>query len=167
MAGTVPRHMLTKRVPPASHFGFTLFEVLIVVAIVAILGGIGVGTNLNWRAAALNREAVAAVERVIADGRQEAKRLTAISELTFGSLDDPVVLTVGEDVRSVTLPSNTRVLREDGTVGQVTVSYDGQYAVQAPFEPVRILVVTGQGLMRRQATLTLVPPLGYVAVVRP
>lgn len=65
--------------------GFTLVEMLIVVAIVGILAAIGVSGYISWRNSSMVREAQQTIAVALAKERTEAKRLNEARKLVFGS----------------------------------------------------------------------------------
>jgi len=140
--------------------GMTMLELLLVFAVIAIVTAIATPNYLAWRADATNREVVALIERTLSDARQDSKRTS--SDVIVAFTDGANRFVVGG--RSISLPNGSRIETEDGD--PVSVTFRGLMGVQEPFEPVRIDVVTGGGLLERTAAVTIIPPLAKTAMTR-
>lgn len=151
--------ILTERRVRRAH-GFSLVELLIVVAIVSVLGAISASLYVNWRATSLNRESVAQIEQRISDARQDSKRLA--SNVTLVVTDGATQLTIGGN--PVGLPTSTVTTTASGN--PVTITFQSVLGVQAPFEVAQFDVTTGNGLLERTSTVAVIPPLGKTTVVQ-
>ncbi|UBV42068.1 prepilin-type N-terminal cleavage/methylation domain-containing protein [Deinococcus taeanensis] len=63
--------------------GFTLLEVLIVIAIIGILAALGVGNYARWRASSAVTEGTQVFTQAVSSVRTNAKRLNACQELSL------------------------------------------------------------------------------------
>lgn len=141
----------------ASRSGFSMLELLVAVAIIGIVGGIGVSLFVGWRAQSLLRAEVAAIEREVAVARAQAKRLSQNLAVTFPATGTDYVGANG-----------ARALANGATFTHGTataVTFDGVYGRQIPNAVVTIEVTTSIGPVQREATVSIVPPLGMVGVV--
>ena len=134
--------------------GFTLLELLLVIAIVGILASLGVSLYVGWRAGSLNHAAVAGAERAVAEAQQTAKRLSQDVSITFTKGSGTI--TVG--TRTYQLPRGARA--DD----DVSVTFSGIMGVQSPFQTQTVKFTTGSGALERTSTLSIIPPLALTAV---
>lgn len=134
-----------------------MLELLLAVAIVGIIGGIGVTLFIGWRAQSLLRAEVAVIEREVGVARAQAKRLSQDLAVTFPAS--------GTDFVG---PNGARTLANGATFTHGTataVTFDGVYGRQIPNAVVTVEVTTSIGPVQREATIAIVPPLGIVGVV--
>ena len=88
--------------------GFTLLETLVVIAIVAILAGIGLISYLSYRAQANLDEGTAMLEQAISRGVAEARRTSQPVIVTLNTTARTVQVTRGgTTVLNATLPVDT------------------------------------------------------------
>lgn len=162
--------MLRLRPPRAldADDGFTLIELLLVIALTSVLVSVSIALFVGWRADTIHREAVRQVERAVIDVRQEARRISRSLAITQ--------VGVPSNTLRVVHNGTTTVEREYTFAGDVSVGlpagatwpivFDGVNGSQRPFEVARIRVESGSGVLQRASIVSVIPPLGIVAVAR-
>ena len=138
--------------------GFTLVELLLIAAIVAIVAAIATPLYVNWRATALNAEAVRVVEQVIATARVDAKRTASTFSITLRDGDRSIQGAFGV----VRIPHQGMIVVSE----PVVFSFSGALGVQEPFALEEFDVRTGSGRFERTSTVSVIPPLGKTVVGR-
>jgi len=136
-----------------------MLELLVAIGIIGVIVGMGTPLYVDWRANALNAEAVRMVQNAIATSRVEAKRTGVATTVVF------------TDEKSTLVDrGTTKTLPHGGTIevstSPLTLTFVPPFGGQSPADLVESDVTTGSGPFARTARLTVIPPLGNTAVSR-
>lgn len=148
--------------------GFSLVEILIVIAVVGVIAGVGSLSYVNWRNNSVVSDAVRQITQDIERARSDAKRLNATRRF-FASTGTSYQIRDGNDA-----VLNTRILPQGAQIAQVTqdtssqtsisLSFAAPYGTQSTAAAWYDIVVRSVSNTNLTRTVRVIGPLGKVIV---